>query len=141
MRIYELGRTDLELVSETLHDHGFKCGTFGASSFESRQLATGGFDGGLRIFDLADTAKPVYDVAAAHAKRVNCIDGVGGLGVGYGAPELVTGSEDGTVRVWDPRQQESVASLEPAPGQAARDCWAVAFGNSFNESERYVAQT
>ena len=28
------------------------------------------------------------------------------------------------------------ASLEPAPGQAARDCWAVAFGNSFSDEER-----
>jgi WD40 repeat protein len=28
--------------------------------------------------------------------------------------------------------------LEPAPGQTARDCWSVCFGNSFNDSERAV---
>ncbi len=26
---------------------------------------------------------------------MNCIDGIGGLDVGYGAPELVTGGRDG----------------------------------------------
>ena len=38
---------------------------------------------------------PVYSVKA-HDEIVNCIDGVGGLGVGVGAPEIVTGSRDGT---------------------------------------------
>lgn len=38
--------------------------------------------------------KPVYTVKA-HKEIVNCIDGVGGLGVGDGAPEIVTGSRDG----------------------------------------------
>lgn len=37
---------------------------------------------------------PVYTVKA-HKEIVNCIDGVGGLGVGDGAPEIVTGSRDG----------------------------------------------
>lgn len=33
----------------------------------------------------------------------NSIDGIGGKGAEYGAPELVTGGTDGCVRVWDPR--------------------------------------
>lgn len=37
---------------------------------------------------------PTYTVKA-HKEIVNCIDGVGGLGVGDGAPEIVTGSRDG----------------------------------------------
>ena len=61
------------------------------------------------------------------------------LQVGYGAPELVTGGRDGCVRVWDPRVGEPVVSLEPDEGQAVRDCWTVAFGNSFNDDERVVA--
>lgn len=31
----------------------------------------------------------------AHSQIVNAIDGVGGLGIGEGAPEIVTGSRDG----------------------------------------------
>ena len=30
-----------------------------------------------------------------HSEIINCIDGVGGLGIGEGAPEIVTGSRDG----------------------------------------------
>lgn len=37
---------------------------------------------------------PVYSVKA-HNQIVNAVDGVGGLGIGGGAPELVTGSRDG----------------------------------------------
>lgn len=36
----------------------------------------------------------VYSVKA-HKEIVNSIDGVGGLGIGDGAPEIVTGSRDG----------------------------------------------
>lgn len=31
----------------------------------------------------------------AHKEIINSIDGVGGLGIGEGAPEIVTGSRDG----------------------------------------------
>lgn len=37
---------------------------------------------------------PVYSVKA-HKEILNSIDGVGGLGIGDGAPEIVTGSRDG----------------------------------------------
>ncbi len=50
-----------------------------------------------------------------------------------------TNSLAGSVRVWDPRlPDEPVASMEPAKGEVRRDCWTVAFGNSFNDSERCV---
>ena len=39
---------------------------------------------------------PLYS-ANAHSEIINCIDGVGGLGVGEGAPEIATGSRDGSV--------------------------------------------
>ena len=46
-----------------------------------------------------------------------------------GAPELVTGSRDGLVKVWDPRQKnDPVATMAPGEGETKRDCWAVAFG-------------
>lgn len=44
--------------------------------------------------DLEKLESPVYSVKA-HKEIVNAIDGVGGLGIGEGAPELVTASRDG----------------------------------------------
>ena len=38
----------------------------------------------------------MYSVKA-HKEIVNGIDGVGGLGIGDGAPEIVTGSRDGNL--------------------------------------------
>ena len=37
---------------------------------------------------------PLYSVKG-HKEIINSIDAVGGLGVGEGAPEIVTGSRDG----------------------------------------------
>ena len=44
--------------------------------------------------NLEKTELPVYSVKA-HKEIVNCINGVGGAGIGEGAPEIVTGSRDG----------------------------------------------
>ncbi len=72
---------------------GFKCGTFGISPSNQQQLALGDFEGNLMILDLEKEA--VTFQTQAHKEIVNCIDGIGGLDVGYGAPELVTGGRDG----------------------------------------------
>ncbi|XP_045436790.1 dynein axonemal assembly factor 10 isoform X1 [Pipistrellus kuhlii] len=115
-----------------------KCGTFGATSLQQRYLATGDFAGNLHIWNLEAPEYPVYSVKA-HKEIINTIDGVGGLGIGEGAPEIVTGSRDGTVKVWDPRQKDDpVANMEPVQGENKRDCWTVAFGNAYNQEERVV---
>jgi hypothetical protein len=44
--------------------------------------------------DLEKLETPVYSVKA-HKEIINAIDGVGGLGIGEGAPEIVTASRDG----------------------------------------------
>lgn len=63
-----------------------------------------------------------------------------GTNAAYGAPEIVTGSKDGSVMVWDVRQKEEpVAKFLPQEGTTARDCWTVAFGNTYNSEERIVA--
>ena len=42
--------------------------------------------------------------------------------------------------MWDIRQKDKpVAALEPANPEAARDCWTVAFGNSYSPTERVAA--
>ena len=138
LEVYELKQGKLEVVAEKIHGSGFKCGTFGASSLSERSIATGDYKGGLNIFDLERLDVPTFSIPTAHSQIINGIDGVGGLGIGGGAPELVTGSRDGCVRVWDPRVKESVVSLEPVEGQPVRDCWTVAFGNSVGD-ERCIA--
>jgi WD40 repeat protein len=124
---------------------GIKCATFGASRIEDRNLAVGDYNGGLTIIDLQslDTSslKPksaeIFSVQA-HTGIVNAVDGIGGSSHGYGAPEIVTGGRDGFVRIWDPRINEPVVTLAPCPDSTARDCWAVCFGNCYNDEERCV---
>ncbi|XP_011403803.2 PREDICTED: WD repeat-containing protein 92-like [Amphimedon queenslandica] len=136
--IYELSKGELKSIKESEKKHSFKCGTFGGTSLHQRNLATGDFAGFLQIWDLEKTDLPIYSVKG-HELIINAIDGVGGLGIGGGAPEIVTGSRDGTVKVWDPRQKGTpVATMSPAEGDMKRDCWAVAFGNSYNDEERCV---
>jgi WD repeat-containing protein 92 len=138
LQVYELDGVDLKLNKEVETKASIKCGTFGASGLAERHLATGNFEGYLQMYDLERFDTPVMDVKA-HTSIVNAIDGVGGAHKGYGAPELVTAGRDGCVRVWDVRQKDApVASFEPAEGVAGRDCWSVAFGNSFNDDERCV---
>lgn len=60
-----------------------RTGTFGASSFEERYLATGDFEGNLDVHDLNYSSAPVYSVKA-HSNIINSIDGVGGLNIGKG---------------------------------------------------------
>ena len=70
----------------------------------------------------------IFYTVKAHDAIVNCIDGVGGLDIGYGAPEIVTGGRDGCIRVWDPRQKSPVLSLEPAEKESlVPDAWSVAY--------------
>jgi len=44
--------------------------------------------------DLEKIDQPIYSVKG-HKEIINAIDGVGGLGIGEGAPEIATASRDG----------------------------------------------
>ncbi|KAK7103868.1 dynein axonemal assembly factor 10-like [Littorina saxatilis] len=139
LQIYEVSHGDVKCILDVEKSKPFKCGTFGASSSQNRHLATGDFDGKLNIWNLESLDLPLYSVKG-HTEIINSIDSVGGLGIGEGAPEIVTGSRDGTVKVWDPRQKnEPVATMEPEEGETKRDCWAVAFGHAYNDQDRCVA--
>eukprot|EP00754_Rhynchopus_humris_P036427 Rhum_TRINITY_DN18561_c0_g1::Rhum_TRINITY_DN18561_c0_g1_i1::g.167624::m.167624 len=134
--VYQLKSGELEKVQEVEKSVPFKCMTFNHCPPETRTLATGNFQGALQVWDLERPDTAVYDNPNAHTTIINGVDGA----CFTGPPELVTGSREGSVKVWDIRQRDKpVAALSPARPEAARDCWSVAFGNSYNATERLIA--
>ncbi|ESO03705.1 hypothetical protein HELRODRAFT_185629 [Helobdella robusta] len=139
LEIFELSQGEVKLMKKAEKPKAFKCGTFGASTYHNKSIATGDFEGKFQIWDLECLESPTY-TAKGHKEIINCIDAVGGLGIGEGAPEIVTGSRDGKVKLWDPRQKDDpVAIFEPCDGETKRDCWAVGFGHAFNAHDRCIA--
>lgn len=150
LTVYELSSGQLEVVESLEQKSAFKCGSFGASLIRQTHMAVGSLDGRMQILNierLNGSTAAVYDVNA-HGGMVNCLDAVGGgLSINCGAPEIATGGSDGDVKVWDPRQCDApVASMAASSKKAAddgklitsRDCWCVAFGNSYNNDERVL---
>jgi hypothetical protein len=96
-----LERGTITLVKEFEKEFGIKSGTFKASPITTRDVSVVDYKGKLLIFDI-EYGKAKYEVQA-HSTMANIIDGIGGKGAEFGAPELVTGGSDGCVRIWDPR--------------------------------------
>ena len=140
LQIYQLNKGNLELVREFERPNPLKCGSFGASKLRNTHMTVGDFAGKMSIYDLENAGKAVYEVDA-HKEIINSIDAIGGTTLNCGAPEIVTGSRDGCVKIWDPRQEGSpVACISPTDADLSgkRDCWAVSFGDSYNSEERAV---
>ncbi|RHZ13080.1 hypothetical protein DYB31_000622 [Aphanomyces astaci] len=135
INVFALQQGELKVVHELEKQHGVKCGTFGASSLDARHLAVGDYAGIMSIYDFEKPEIPVYS-AQAHKSIINCIDGCGGLNIGYGAPELATGGRDGDgaglldrcLRYYFVVQHRSLSCL---------NCRSP--GNSFNDDERCLA--
>lgn len=92
INIYSLNENDIQIFQEYEKSVAIECATFQASSIMKRHLAVGNYEGDLDIVDLEYSAKSLYTVKA-HQGLIYCIDGIGGLGIGCGAPELVTGTD------------------------------------------------
>lgn len=168
--VYQLSHGEIQTKLELRFPVPFKCCTMGHNylteggstrSVPNPSVAIGDFVGGLRVWDLdrllqlpeeypsikkpnhrevleddALTQAEIFKVSRAHESIINCVDGARFSG----PPELVTGSRDGAVKVWDIRQpQKPVIVLEPVEKSRARDCWTVRFGNAFDPDERVVA--
>ncbi|PFH32719.1 putative WD repeat-containing protein 92 [Besnoitia besnoiti] len=112
----------------------FKSATMYKSRSGATCLAAGHLDGSMTLWDLENLREPITKIKA-HKASVNTIDVCGPLsrktGGGASRALLATGSADGCASVWDTRDSTGeVLSIEPAAGEDAADCWAVAFGNA-----------
>ena len=135
IQIYHLIKGKLELESEFIKENPFKCCSFGASSFTSRDLAIGDFEGNFQIFDL-EKGTPNYEIKKAHKSIIYSIDAVGGE-LTNGTQEVVTGGKDGIVKIWDLRSDKPTILLEPKGIENnCPECWSVAFGGCFDKEER-----
>jgi len=136
--VYELSGGAIQAVQEVKKPTALRCSTFGAASLKERHLATGDFGGTLQEWDLEHLESPVTSYKA-HQGLINCIDGTG-LRDG-GSRCIATGSSDGFVKIWDPRQpKKATLSIGPEEGENRQDCWSVAFGTSeASTDERVVA--
>lgn len=132
---FKLSGSGVRKLVEIERQSGFKCCTFGSHTLPERLLVAGTLNGELESWDLEQPSTPLT-VVRAHESTVNAVDGAGGGVHGVGPLEIVTGGRDGTVKVWDSRQENSVATFRPR--SASCECWSVAFGNAFDESERCV---
>ncbi|XP_055702967.1 dynein axonemal assembly factor 10 isoform X2 [Phlebotomus papatasi] len=139
LQVYELEENTLQLRREINQETSVKTISFGASRIRDYNLAVGDFSGNLIVVDIERPESPIYSIKA-HSSIINSLDAIGGALINCGAPEIATGSRDGSVKVWDTRQAGSpVACVSGGTNSRYRDCWAVAFGNSFNNSERCLA--
>lgn len=142
LKMFEMNSGKLDEVHEIETKSRLKCASFGASPLRKSHVAIATSNGHLQVLDLTRTSSTatVYD-AEAHKGLVNCLDAIGGgLMLNYGAPEIATGGMDGTVKIWDIRQKsDPVACIEPTtaePNSTIRECWTVAFGDSYNNQQR-----
>eukprot|EP00092_Neocalanus_flemingeri_P023219 GFUD01025176.1.p1 GENE.GFUD01025176.1~~GFUD01025176.1.p1 ORF type:complete len:342 (-),score=127.70 GFUD01025176.1:42-1067(-) len=117
LRVYSLAGQGLSEVGSATRTKAVRCGTFRSSSLEERLFCTGDFGGNVAVWDLEELSEPVEEVVG-HTDMINCITGSQGDG-----GQLVTGSRDGLVKVWDRRNlRTSTVTME---GDEKRDCWAV----------------
>ena len=128
LHVYNLIRGRLNLECEYIQDYPSKCCSFGISSFASRDLALGDFEGNLSVIDL-ERGVSNFKIQKAHKGRIQTIDGLG-IKNNMGPPEVATGGKDGIVKIWDLRTDKPSIILEPKDIQKNYpECWTVSYGD------------
>lgn len=94
-------------VEQFNKESGFKCASFGASSFSKREIAVGDYDGYLNIYDL-EKCQSSFSVKA-HSSIINNMDAIGGTG-NIGPAEIVTAGRDGKYLSYHNRFCEDMGS-------------------------------
>lgn len=136
IQICQLNNDQLDVDKIIEKKAAYRCASFDATVRNS-SICLGNFHGNLQVFDIERFDFPIYDVKA-HDGIVNSVDGIGG---GHGS-EIVTGGQDGCIKVWDPRQGVAVVCISPVRkedgGSGYRDCWTVNFADGTNQNDRVV---
>ena len=101
-----------------------------ASSPGESCVGVGGFKGSVSVLDL-NAERVKWKVPTAHSGIVNSIDGNSST-----SAQLVSGSRDGTVKLWDIRIPDPVLTVESSRGKV--DCWSVCYGNVFDNHDSVV---
>lgn len=141
IEIYNINETQLNKQARYTFDSAIKCSTYSASNTTDRYLTTGDYMSNLCIIDI-NNQKSSTPTVLYHTKVnkndsiINCIDGIGGLNGGQ--PIELAAATKYNVAVYDIRQSDAVVNINSDRG-AGRDCWSVAFGNSTQSSDRYLA--
>ncbi|KAF8819473.1 putative WD repeat-containing protein 92 [Cardiosporidium cionae] len=145
LEIKELDNGKLQVKKKIITPSCIKCVKTCESSSGIQCLITGEVDGNI---SLRDVTRPFQNIWSPcdHSESITCID-VCGISSNnkYGPLEVVTGCRDGTVKLWDIRQPKEVTiakrtilQLKPVDNAIA-ECWTVAFGNCYSESDRCIA--
>ncbi|MES1901870.1 MAG: WD repeat-containing protein 92 [Paramarteilia canceri] len=142
IKVLNITENSIEIDKEVEFPNPIRCCTFDFNPEGENKVALGCSNGILEVRDMEKDIMIVSEYKA-HQNMINSIDGAGGVGSGYGQSEIATCSVDGSAKVWDLRQKsEPVVSLVPESdnhSQKPRDCWALAFGGSFNSDCRYLS--
>ncbi|SBS85806.1 WD repeat-containing protein 92, putative (WDR92) [Plasmodium ovale curtisi] len=94
-----------------------------------REKNKGSFDGRILLYDINNMSKEYYTIKK-HTKLINKIDCKSHKNNNL----IVSGSRDGSVKIFDIRTNREVVSLQPPKGSTyTPDCWCVATGNNHIE--------
>ena len=128
-------RLNMKAKGKCEYEHAMKCGTFAGSDTIEREFFAGDFCGQLLCWDMENLTKPTRVIKNSHESIINSIDGC------YNklSKVIVTGSRDGSVKVWDVRCKHSEPIMNfPSSSAKVSECWSINVGNAKNDSEPMI---